>query len=348
MTQEFIQHKPFIDLSCGTGGFSLGLMNVGFKPVLAIDNDESCVGIYNRNLERVAVHANLAKVKGQMICSHLGVKVGAFPLIVGMCLFKDRTYQYLYHFFRVTREITPHMFAVVTSEEFLSKDKGRVWQWRFNQRRVFEDYRWNYFHFRYTDFGIPIDRAGVIAIAVHRRMKIKGFEDIAKDLTLEFPIGPPVPAENLLWGLPKPDKNGMACPTVSGHRSKWRHRSRKCPVSGIVKNWVGLSHPIQDRPITRRELCRIVGLPDWYELPEWYDQKTLWDKTLHPLIASYIGAWALRVDRIYKWSRYTSESMNIVPLRSYESQKTRKYQRKRQGFVRFSKIPRVRRISPTR
>lgn len=317
---NFAHNKPFIDLSCGTGGLSLGLMEVGFVPILAVDTDETCVGAYNRNIARVAISTKLSKVSGRKISEHLDIRPGAFPLVVGTCPFKAGQFQYLYHFFRVVREITPHAFAVVTTRDFLSTENLTIWKWRFRQRRVFSDYLWLYVPFQYPTLGIPVDREHVLVLGLHRRMAISGSCPTEIDFTM--PYGPPPSWDNLLGGLTKPPPENMPCPRYSGHASEWQVPSKRRGFQGIAKVSKTLQHPRQNRTVTRREICRLLGLPDWYEIPEWFPKEKLLE-TLHPLVGSYIGAWALRVDHIYNWSRRKAERMNITPLRPYEFQESR-------------------------
>ena len=50
MTRKMSKEAPaIIDLFCGAGGFTLGFLQAGFRPVFAVDNDGPCVDTYQSN-----------------------------------------------------------------------------------------------------------------------------------------------------------------------------------------------------------------------------------------------------------------------------------------------------------
>jgi DNA (cytosine-5)-methyltransferase 1 len=52
-----------IDLFCGAGGFTLGFVQCGFRPVFAVDSDQDCVSTYASNFGAHAVTARMERVR---------------------------------------------------------------------------------------------------------------------------------------------------------------------------------------------------------------------------------------------------------------------------------------------
>lgn len=73
----------FIDLFCGAGGLSVGLEQEGFRPVVAVDKDQSAILTYRFNrpwlTDGCIIHNDIRDLVGQEILPHVPVIVGGPP-----------------------------------------------------------------------------------------------------------------------------------------------------------------------------------------------------------------------------------------------------------------------------
>lgn len=73
----------FIDLFCGAGGLSIGLEQEGFRPVVAVDKDQSAILTYRFNrpwlTDGSIIHDDIRDLVGQDIFPHVPVIVGGPP-----------------------------------------------------------------------------------------------------------------------------------------------------------------------------------------------------------------------------------------------------------------------------
>lgn len=73
----------FIDLFCGAGGLSIGLEQEGFRPVAAVDKDQSAILTYRFNrpwlTDGSIIHDDIRDLVGQDIFPHVPVIVGGPP-----------------------------------------------------------------------------------------------------------------------------------------------------------------------------------------------------------------------------------------------------------------------------
>jgi DNA (cytosine-5)-methyltransferase 1 len=70
----------FLDLFCGCGGFTLGMLRAGFHCLAAIDNDEIAIEVLRRNLPQV--NLALAKDLTRFGPEHLAEHIGSSPVHV--------------------------------------------------------------------------------------------------------------------------------------------------------------------------------------------------------------------------------------------------------------------------
>ena len=72
-----------IDLFCGIGGLSHGLIKAGFDVVAGIDNDNSCRFGYEYNNEAKFIHKDILDVSAQEIDRLFGEKSETIRVLVG-------------------------------------------------------------------------------------------------------------------------------------------------------------------------------------------------------------------------------------------------------------------------
>lgn len=72
-----------MDLYCGIGIGSLGLVRAGFKIAAAVDIDSEACKIYKKNLKVAPIEGDLRKITGRKILGHICMKKGELDLVVG-------------------------------------------------------------------------------------------------------------------------------------------------------------------------------------------------------------------------------------------------------------------------
>lgn len=75
--------RSFIDLFCGCGGFTLGMMRAGFSCEAAIDSNKEAIGVLKDNLQEVkcCLHEDLTKFTPEELAAKIGKK--SIDIIVG-------------------------------------------------------------------------------------------------------------------------------------------------------------------------------------------------------------------------------------------------------------------------
>jgi len=72
-----------LDLFCGAGGLSLGLIDAGFAVVGGVDYDKPSIATYKRNFEHPALCADLARVEPASLLEDLGLDSADIHLLAG-------------------------------------------------------------------------------------------------------------------------------------------------------------------------------------------------------------------------------------------------------------------------
>ena len=118
-----------IDLFSGCGGFSLGLVQAGFRIVASVENDESAHATYCFNIptyQKASIHCyhqDIRKLSGHQILANLGLTGDDIDLLVGgpPCQgfshagkrkVGDERDLLLFEFSRIVKEINPKCWAM--------------------------------------------------------------------------------------------------------------------------------------------------------------------------------------------------------------------------------------------
>lgn len=73
-----------IDLFCGAGGITLGLMNAGFDVIFASDISPACAATHHRNFPSVTFHhGDIQQLDGSKVLRQLGLASGELDLLIG-------------------------------------------------------------------------------------------------------------------------------------------------------------------------------------------------------------------------------------------------------------------------
>lgn len=166
-----------VDLYCGAGGLTRGLLDAGIEVRAGYDIDEDCRHAYEENNSPAVFHAkSVIDLKGKDIKTHfeegrVGVLVGCAPCVTfstytqGQNRTKDPKWSLLRQFARLVKEVKPE---IVSMENVPGLQKTSVF------RDFLKILRDEGFHFeRYAakrlvycpDYGIPQHRTRLVLIA---------------------------------------------------------------------------------------------------------------------------------------------------------------------------------------
>jgi DNA (cytosine-5)-methyltransferase 1 len=114
-----------IDLFAGCGGFSLGLLQAGFKVLVAVENDRWAAETYRYNLHGIKVlEEDIKGITTQRLLKESGLLKGQLDLLVGgpPCQgfstanrwrsLKDPRSRLMYEFIRLNKGIQPRYFMI--------------------------------------------------------------------------------------------------------------------------------------------------------------------------------------------------------------------------------------------
>ena len=162
-----------VDLFCGIGGLTHGLVRESLKVVAGYDNDATCEYAYEANNKAVFIEKDISKVSGQEVLKHFGnvdvkILVGCSP-----CQ-PFSTYSYksedndkwnlLYEFARLIEEVKPEIVSMENVPRLATFTKASV----FNDFLSVLDKN-GYFHdyqiVNCPDYGIPQNRKRLVLLA---------------------------------------------------------------------------------------------------------------------------------------------------------------------------------------
>lgn len=186
-----------VDLFCGVGGLTYGLMKAGIPVVAGIDIDGSCKYAYTHNNNCQFIEKSVEDVTGKEIRkllqgADIKILVGCAPCQPFSSHRKDKQdrsshkdWNLLYQFGRLVKEVKPHIVSMENVPE-LSKEK------------VFKDfidtlkslnYNVNHQIVNVADYGVPQRRKRLILLA-SRRKEVKLLEATHKKyVTVKDAIG---------------------------------------------------------------------------------------------------------------------------------------------------------------
>lgn len=303
-----MKHIPIgIELFCGCGGFSTGLLDAGIKIAAGFDIDKRAIEAFNYNHSYRGAHGfvvDLATASGAELIARAGVSridvlVGGPPCqpfsIVGKRRGReDQRSDLIFHFLRLVGELRPQAILFENVPNLAKIDEGRLFaQLATGLRR--RGYLISSEIVAACDFGVP---------QVRRRLLILG----AKGLELKFPrathgsdgdrsrsLKNYISASQALDDLPPaadfgecgiynheltehtPDMLSRLAKLEPGRREAGSFHDRLHPdrPSFTLRAGTGNFSPLRpihyhyDRVITVRESARLQGFRDEFIWPDW-------------------------------------------------------------------------------
>jgi len=210
-----------VDLFCGVGGLSYGLLKSGIEVAGGIDADASCKYAFEENNNSTFTHKNIEDVKGTEIKRMLRgydvkVLVGCAPCQPFSNHIKDKKdrsshkdWSLLYHFARIIEESKPH---VISMENVPALEREQVFT-DFVTALEKQGYLVNYNIVNAADYGVPQRRRRMVLIAAKKWKFPKGISLISKTHEGNWKT-----VRNAIESLPKTTAGGI-CTTDRMHLS---------------------------------------------------------------------------------------------------------------------------------
>lgn len=162
-----------IDLFCGAGGLSEGLLQAGIQPVAGVDFDKHSVATYRHNHPGVPViEGNVEEVTGEQLMEVAGSRdidlIAGGPSCQGFSThgkrMQDDPRNFLFkHFVRLVDEVRPKIFLMENVKGMLTYEKGAF---RRQIEAAFDEigYRTDFAHVLAANYGVPQMRHRILFI----------------------------------------------------------------------------------------------------------------------------------------------------------------------------------------
>lgn len=307
----------FIDLFCGAGGFSLGFRQAGYKPILGIDINESCIQSYKYNFpDTMVIKEDIRSIHSLDILKLIRTDRPKVIIASPPCeaftriskaimkdpldrLYTDPRGRLTLDAIRIIGDINPEIFVV---ENVPGIAEPII---RDNIKREFERYGYNKIYFNIIDaevLGVPSMRRRVFISNV--QIKTPGGRerinvwDAIKDLPdPKYPstipnheyVDIPLRFRDRIWRLGWGE--GLEY-FMGGNLKVYLEYVRLHPFkpAPVVMGRSRFIHPFENRLLTVREQARLMTYPDNFTFfgnkNEQYNQV---GESVPPALAKYIG-----------------------------------------------------------
>ena len=229
----------FIDLFCGAGGLSLGLILAGLEVLYAVDNDRDAVESYNHNVARVAEERDVRSVTpGHIMQKCHGRRpdvVAGGPPCQGFSLQNrhhrqdDPRNDLLQTFLSVVRGLRPKAF-IMENVSALSSKRGKRNLDAFC-RRLNSMYDIKIEKLNAADYGVPQTRNRIIVVGTKKGSR-EQFHFPIKTHSIEDYVS----VRQALRGLPEPSRSHMPNHVVGNMSALNRLRFSFVPQGGGWKD----------------------------------------------------------------------------------------------------------------
>ncbi len=163
-----------VDLFCGVGGLTHGLVKEKFNVAAGIDFDETCKYAFEKNNKAKFIHADITKVTSKEIMSlypkgHIKVLVGCAPcqpfsLYAHSKNADESKWKLLYSFARIIKEVKPDIISMENVPQLAKFNDGKVLK-DFIATLKKEDYYVTHYIVNAQNYGVPQRRKRLILFA---------------------------------------------------------------------------------------------------------------------------------------------------------------------------------------
>jgi DNA (cytosine-5)-methyltransferase 1 len=269
----------FSDMFCGIGGFHIAAADLGMRCVFACDIDEEAKRAYQHNFG-IEPDGDITLIHPDAIPSHdvllAGFPCQPFSIIGAMRGFQDVRGTLFFNLAKVIEAKQPKAFLLENVRQLSTHNRGQTLQTIVEKLREL-GYLTDWKLLNALDFGLAQKR---------ERTFIVGFLDHSVEFKWPEPIGePPSLAEFLEEEVPsnyyasekirtkRREKHQSPYELSIWHENKGGNVSShtfSCALrAGASYNYLLVNG---ERRLTPREMLRLQGFPEWFELPGNYQQ----------------------------------------------------------------------------
>ena len=202
-----------VDLFCGAGGFTTGLLRAGFNVVCAVDSWNKAVESYRLNFEHPCLDTDIAELTGKEIRSAAGIGKRDVDLVVGgppcqgfsiqrIGPDSDSRNNLILQYARLLEELSPRMFVMENVLGLLGK-RGRPLIDAFLAHMTDAGYEAEAHVVNAAEYGVPQVRKRVIVVGwrkkevapfvlpapTHAPAKMRTVQDAIGDLPAPSEVG---------------------------------------------------------------------------------------------------------------------------------------------------------------
>ena len=279
MVNGNVSPLTFADMFCGIGGFHVAASDLGMQCVFACDIDAEARRAYNANFG-VEPFGDITAIRPETVPDHdilmAGFPCQPFSIIGSMQGFEDVRGTLFFNLAEIIEAKKPAALLLENVRQLSTHDKGRT------LRRIMEvltdlGYRANWKVHNALDFGLPQKR---------ERTFIVGFKDDSIPFDWPEPFGEPPSLQTVLESN-VPEKY-FASERIRRKRQERHESPYDLSIWHENKGGNVSSHPFScalragasynyllvngERRLTPREMLRLQGFPESFELPGSYQQ----------------------------------------------------------------------------
>jgi len=265
--------RTFVDLFCGIGAFHLAAAHFGMECLFSCDIDAECRKAYRANFGTTPM-GDISGIKAGDIPRHdllcAGFPCQPFSIIGSRNGLSDPRGSLFLEIARIVEVHKPKAVILENVRQFTTISKGAAMR---GVVETLEGFGYTVHHriLNALDFGLPHKRERIIIVATRKKLSTFPWPEKAVVMT---------PLADILESDPEPKH------LVSGRIRRARHKAHKATVKPAIwhENKAGnvSSHPYScalraqasynyllvdgERRLTPREMLRLQGFPDTFEL----------------------------------------------------------------------------------
>lgn len=269
----------FVDLFCGIGGFHIAASRLGMRCVFACDIDAEARRAYQRNFG-VEPAGDITEIAPDSTPDHdvllAGFPCQPFSIIGAMRGFDDDRGTLFFNLAEIIAAKQPSAFVLENVRQLSTHNRGRTMQAIIAELNQL-GYRADWKVLNALDFGLPQKRERTIIV---------GFRDHTIPFKWPEPAGAYIPLSEILeTDVPE---TYFASDAIRGKRSAMHESPYELSIWHENKGGNVSSHPFScalragasynyllvngERRLTPREMLRLQGFPEWFDLPGNYQQ----------------------------------------------------------------------------
>ena len=337
------QSLTFADMFCGIGGFHLAAAALGMRCVFACDIDAEARRAYRHNFA-IEPEGDITEFQPNSLPSHdillAGFPCQPFSIIGDMRGFEDDRGNLIFNVAEIIDAKRPAGFVLENVRQLSTHNRGRTINAIISELNGL-GYRADWNVLNALDFGLPQKRERTIIV---------GFRDHSTPFKWPERLGEPLPLAEVLENRENVPANYFASEAIRQKRQGKHQSPYELSIWHENKGGNVSSHPFScalragasynyllvngERRLTPREMLRLQGFPEWFELPGTYQQirKQTGNAVPVPMVQAVLeqvqnGLSRTKVARRMEQPNAVSVGANPGPYYSVNSQQHRLLER---------------------